>query len=202
MKNIKTTNYIILCILFISFLIQYPFYAIINILLSSVPLLNILPKLIFYIAIFICMIFVEKSFDKVNVLKTFLVAGLIFIIQTLFQLFYYNIETALVIEVIKPIIFATVLLFGFAWILKKKIKLNRWFWIVGSFSVILNAILIILYYNRAKTTVETVGNDFLSYLRLLTQSTNISSVYSFMLSLLFYSVIYFVFYISIKDKNN
>ncbi len=195
MKN-KKINLIISIILMVSFLIEYPLRSALTNIFLYFPILTFLPNVVFYIAIFVSMLLIEKYYEKMNFLKTAILVLVILVVFMVSRLCSFGLLFALVAEILKTIISAIVLFFGLKWLLKRKANPNKFSILFIVISTLANIVFNILEYKRIASLVVNVGNELFSYLILITPSI---SVYNILAGFAFYIIVFFAFYLFIRD---
>ena len=187
----------IMLILALSFLIESPLRTtILSILSFSQPLAYIVTSVVFYVALFGCILIALKpNITSKSVLKLICLVLGFFIFEQIVSVFLFNEIIALAYEIIRPLIIFVVILLESQWVLKNKLNLNKLGWIILGSAFILGSLFNILEYIRVITMVQNMGNIFFSYLSILTQS---NSVYSIAAKLCTYI---FAFALFIKKDN-
>ena len=200
MNSTKQKQISSMLILAVSFLIESPLRTtILSILSFSQPLGYIVTSIVFYIALFGCFLIASKpNISSKSVLKSICLALGFFIFEQIISVFLFSEIIALVYEIIRPLIIFVVILLGSHWLLKNKLNLNKLSWIILGGAFILGALFNVLEYIRVITMIRNMGNDFFSYLSMLTPS---NSVYSIVAKLCTY-IFTIVLFTQNKDSNN
>ncbi len=146
----------------------------ISILSFSQPLAYIVTSIVFYVALFGCfLIALKPNITSKTVIKSICLAFGFFIFEQIISVFLFSEIIALVYEIIRPLIIFVVILFGNQWLLKNKLNLNKLSWIILGGAFILGALFNVLEYMRVITMMQNMGNDFFSYLSMLTPSNSV-----------------------------
>ena len=200
MNSTKQKQILIMLILAASFLIESPLRTtILSILSFSQPLGYIVTSIVFYIALFGCFLIASKpNISSKSVLKSICLVVGFFIFEQIVSVFLFSEIIALVYEIIRPLIIFVVILLRSQWLLKNKLNLNKLSWIILGGAFILGALFNVLEYIRVITMIRNMGNDFFSYLSMLTPS---NSVYSIAAKLCTY-IFTLVLFTQNKDSNN
>lgn len=174
----KAKQLSILIILAISFLIEFPLRTtVLSILFFSQPLAHIITSVAFYVALFACFLIVlNPKITSKSVVKSICVVVVFAVFEKIVSVFLFGEIFALAYEIIRPLLIFAVIVWANYWILESKINTNKVFLsIMGAF-FFLGALFNILEYIRMITTIQTMGNDYFSYLSLLTPSNSIYNI--------------------------
>ena len=200
MNSTKQKQIGVLLILAVSFLIEAPLRTkTISILSFLQPVAYIVTSIVFYVALVICFLIAFKpNIISKSVLKSICLALGFFIFEQIISVFLFSEIIALVYEIIRPLIIFVVIALGSRWLSKNKLNLYKisWIMLVGMF--VLGTLFNILEYTRMMAVIQNMGNDFFSYLSLLTPS---NSVYSILAKLCTY-IFTFVLYVQNKKLEN
>ena len=190
----------IMLILALSFLIESHLRTtILSILSFSQPLAYIVISIVFYVALVGCfLIALKPNITSKAVLKSICLALGFFIFEQIVSAFLFSEIIALAYEIIRPLIIFVVIFLGSQWLLKNKLNLNKLSWIILGCVFVLGALFNVSEYVRIITAVQNMGNDFFSYLSMLTPS---NSVYSIVAKLCTY-IFTLVLFTQNKDSNN
>ena len=200
MNSTKQKQISSMLILAVSFLIESPLRTtILSILSFSQPLAYMVTNIVFYVALFGCFLIVLKpNISSKSVLKLICLVVGFFIFEQIVSVFLFSEIIALVYEIIRPLIIFVVILLGSHWLLKNKLNLNKLSWIILGGVFVLGTVFNVLEYIRLITAIENMGNEFFSYLSMLTPS---NSVYSIVAKLCTY-IFTLVLFIQNKYSNN
>ena len=190
----------IMVILALAFLIESPLRTTMLLILSfSQPLAYIVTSIIFYVALVGCfLIALKPNITSKSVLKSICLALGFFIFEQIVSVFLFSEIIALAYEIIRPLIIFVVILLGSHWLLKNKLNLNKLSWIILGGVFVLGTVFNVLEYIRLITAIKNMGNEFFSYLSMLTPS---NSVYSIVAKLCTY-IFTFVLYVQNKKLEN
>ena len=193
----STKQILIMLILAGSFLIEVPLRTVILSMLSfSQPLAYIVISIVFYVALFGCfLIALKPNISSKSVLKSICLVVGFFIFEQIISVFLFSGIIALAYEIIRPLIIFVVLFLGSRWLLKNKLNLSKLSWIILGGAFILGALFNVLEYIRIITMMQNMGNDFFSYLSMLTSA---NSVYNALAKLCTYI---FTFALFIRKDN-
>ncbi len=200
MNSTKQKQILIMLILAVSFLIEVPLRTVILSILSFLqPLAYIVTSIIFYVALVGCfLIALKPNITSKSVLKSISLVLGFFIFEQIVSVFLFSQIITLAYEIIRPLIIFVVILLGSHWLLKNKLNLNKLSWIILGGVFVLGTVFNVLEYIRLITAIENMGNEFFSYLSILTPS---NSVYSIAAKLCTY-IFTLVLFIQNKDSNN
>ncbi len=198
MNSTKQKQISTMLILAVSFLIESPLRTTILSLLSFLqPLAYIVTSIIFYVALVGCfLIALKPNITSKSVLKSICLVLGFFIFEQIVSVFLFGEIVALVYEIIRPLIIFVVILLGSQWVLKNKLNLNKLSWIILGAVFVLGSLFNILEYIRVITMMQNIGNNFFSYLSILTPS---NSIYSIVAKLCTYI---FTFVLLIQNKKS
>ena len=197
MNSTKQKQISIMLILAISFLIESPLRTtMLSILSFSQALAYLVTSIVFYVALVGCFLIVLKpNISSKSVLKSICLALGFFIFEQIVSVFLFSEIIALVYEIFRPLFIFTVIFLGNRWLLQYKLSFNKLVWVILGGVFILSALFNVLEYIRLITMIKNMGNDFFSYLSVLTPS---NSVYNTLAKLCTY-VFTFTLFI---NKNN
>ena len=192
MNSTKQKQILVMLILAVSFLIEVPLRTVILSILSfSQPLGYIVISIVFYVALFGCfLIALKPNISSMSVLKSICLALGFFIFEQIISVFLFSEIIALVYEIIRPLIIFVVILLGSQWLLKSKLNLNKLSWIILGGAFILGALFNVLEYIRVITTMQNMGNDFFSYLSMLTPSNSVYNTLSKLCTYIFTFILF------------
>ena len=178
MTSTKQKQILIMLILAAAFLIEYPLSTTLFSILSFLqPLAYIVTSVVFYVALAVCFLIVLKpNITSKSVLKSICLALGFFVFEQIISVFLFGEIIALVYEIIRPLIIFVVIVLGSRWLLKNKFNLNKLSWIILCGVFVLGALFNVLEYVRMITVVQNVGNEFFSYLGMLTPSNSVYSM--------------------------
>lgn len=178
MNSTKQKQISIMLILATSFFIECPLkMTILSILSFSQSLAYIVTSVVFYVALAVCFLITSKpNITSTAVIKSICLALGLFIFEQIIPLFLFSEVIALVYEIIRPLIIFVVVLLGSRCLLKNELNLNKLSWIILGGVFILGAVLNVLEYIRMITAIQNMGNDFFSYLSIVTLSGSIYSI--------------------------
>ena len=161
-----------------SFLIESPLRTtMLSILSFSQPLAYIVTSIVFYVALALCFLIAFKSdIPSRSVIKSSCLALGFLVFEQIISVFLFSEIIALVYEIIRPLIIFVVILLASRWLSKNKLNLNKLSWIVLFGVFVLGALFNVLEYIRMITAIQNMGNDFFSYLNLLTPSNSVYSI--------------------------
>ncbi len=198
MNYTKQNQISIILILAVSFLIESPLRTImLSILSFSQPLAYIVISIVFYVALVGCfLISLKPNITSKSVVKSICLVFGFFIFEQIISVFLFSEIIALAYEIIRPLILFVVILLGSQWLLKNKLNLNKLSCIILGGLFILSALFNILEYVRMITAIQNMGNDFFSYLSLLTPSNSVYSIASK------FSTYIFTFVLFIQNKKS
>ena len=201
MNSTKQKQISIMLILVPSFLIESLLRTtMLSILSFSQPLAYIVTSIVFYVALALCFLIAFKSdISSRSVIKSSCLALGFLVFEQIISVFLFSEIIALVYEIIRPLIIFVVILLASRWLLKNKLNLNKLSWIVLFGVFVLGALFNVLEYIRMITAIQNMGNDFFSYLNLLTPS---NSVYSIVAKLCTYIFTYVLLIQNKKTENN
>lgn len=201
MNSTKKKQISIMLILAPSFLIESPLRTtMLSILSFSQPLAYIVTSIVFYVALALCFLIAFKSdIPSRSVIKSSCLALGFLVFEQIISVFLFSEIIALVYEIIRPLIIFVVFLLASRWLSKNKLNLNKLSWIVLFGVFVLGALFNVLEYIRMITAIQNMGNDFFSYLNLLTPS---NSVYSIVAKLCTYIFTYVLLIQNKKTENN
>ena len=187
-------------ILALAFLIESPLRTtMLSILSFSQPLAYIVTSIVFYVALVGCfLISIKLNITSKSVVKSICLVLGFFIFEQIVSVFLFSEIIALAYEIIRPLIIFVVILLGSHWLLKNKLNLNKLSWIILGGVFVLGTVFNVLEYIRLITAIENMGNEFFSYLSMLTPS---NSVYSIVANLCTY-IFTLVLFTQNKDSNN
>ena len=178
MNSIKQKQILILLILVASFLIEVPLRTtILSIFSFSQSLAYIVTSIVFYVALCVCFLIDSKpnTTSKIVVKSIFLVLGF-FVLEQIISVFLFNEIIALAYEIIRPLLIFVVIALGSRWLSKNKLNLYKISWIILVGVFVLGALFNVLEYTRMMSVIQNMGNDFFSYLSLLTPSNSLYSI--------------------------
>ena len=200
MNSTKQKQISSMLILAASFLIESPLRTtILSILSFSQPLAYIVTSIVFYVALVGCfLISIKPNITSKSVVKSICLVLGFFIFEQIVSVFLFSEIIALAYEIIRPLIIFVVILLGSHWLLKNKLNLNKLSWIILGGVFVLGTVFNVLEYIRLITAIENMGNEFFSYLSMLTPS---NSVYSIVAKLCTY-IFTLVLFTQNKDSNN
>ena len=200
MNSTKQKQISIMLIFAVSFLIEFPLRAtIISIFSFLQPLAYMAMSIVFYVALFACFLIVLKpNIALKTVIKSVCLALGFFIIEQIISMVLFSEIIALLYEIIRPLIVFFVIFLGCYWLIKYKLNFNKGVWIILGGLFVLGAVFNVLEYIRLITVIENMGNDFFSYLTLLTLS---NSVYTILAKLCTY-IFTLLLFIQNKDSKN
>ena len=197
MKLINKNQISIMSVLLVSFLIESPLRTtMISILSFSQPLAYIVTSIGFYVALVgRLLIALKPNISSKSVLKSICLVFGFFIFEQIVSVFLFSEIIALVYEIIRPLIIFLVVLLANRWVLQSKHSFNKSVWVILAVAFACGALFNVLEYNRLIAEVENMGNDFFSYLSMLTLS---NSIYNILAKLCTYI---FTFTLFIKKEN-
>ena len=174
MTSTKQKQFSIMLILAAAFLIESPLRTTLFSIFSFLqPLAYILTSIVFYVALFACfLIALKPNITSKMVLKSIFLALGFFIFEQIISVFLFSEIIALMYEIIRPIIIFVVILLGSHLLLKSKLNFNRSSWIILGVVFVLGALFNVL----ELTVVQNKGNEFFSYLSMLTPSNSAYSI--------------------------
>ena len=178
MNSIKRKQIPILLILVASFLIEVPLRTtILSIFSFSQSLAYIVTNIVFYVALCVCFLIDSKPniTSKIVVKSICLVLGF-FVLEQIISVFLFSEIIALAYEIIRPLLIFVVIALGSRWLSKNKLNLYKISWIILVGVFVLGALFNILEYTRMMSVIQNMGNDFFSYLSLLTPSNSLYSI--------------------------
>ena len=168
----------IMLVMAISFLIESPLRTtILSIFSFSQPLAYIVTSIVFYVALSVCFLIISKpNITSKTVVKSICLALGFFVFEQIISLFLFSEIIALVYEIIRPLVIFLVIVLGSHWLLENKLNLNKFSWIILVGVFVFGALFNIIEYIRMITAIQNMGNDFFSYLILLTPSNSVYSI--------------------------
>lgn len=171
----QITTFIILAI---SFLIECPLRTIIISMLSfSQSLAYIITGMVFYIALFACfLIAFGSNITSKTIIKLICVVLAFFAFEKIMSLFLFSEFVALAYEIIRPLLIFIVILFANGCLTKTKFSLNKWFWVILGCVFVIGTLFNVLEYVRISAAMQSMENDFYSYLNLLIPSNSIYTI--------------------------
>ena len=178
MNSIKRKQIPILLILVASFLIEVPLRTtILSIFSFSQSLAYIVTNIVFFVALCVCFLIDSKPniTSKIVVKSICLVLGF-FVLEQIISVFLFSEIIALAYEIIRPLLIFVVIALGSRWLSKNKLNLYKISWIILVGVFVLGALFNILEYTRMMSVIQNMGNDFFSYLSLLTPSNSLYSI--------------------------
>ena len=168
----KQKRIIIMTILFVAFLIEFPCrMAVISYLYFASPLNHIIIGIIFYTALFASfMIILKPNITSKLVLKTTLIVGGFLVFEEIISNFFYNLNFVLVYEIIRPVLIFGVIFALAHWVLKSKVNISKAFLVIASGIFTFRTVFIILEYLRAIFQSLHIEEESTLYLQSLTMS--------------------------------
>ena len=191
MNSIKQKQISILLILVASFLIEVPLRStILSIFSFSQSLAYIVTSIVFYVALCVCFLIDSKPniTSKIVVKSICLVLGF-FVLEQIISVFLFSEIIALAYEIIRPLLIFVVIALGSRWLSKNKLNLHKISWIILVGVFVLGALFNVLEYTRMMSVIQNMGNDFFSYLSLLTPSNSLYSITAKLCTYIFASVL-------------
>lgn len=184
--------FLIAVVLFIAFLIESPLYTQTVALFSFIPAFRyLIVGIIGYIATPACILLITKQYFSIaNFFKAF---GLIFIFAVIDRIIKMLLFTEIVIlfyQIIRPVIEVVFICLAIKLISKCKFKKDMKLFVFGVIAFMLGVVLNVLEYVRMITAMQGIGNDFFSYLSVLTIS---NSLYNIMAIFCGYIIIFIAF---------
>lgn len=175
MNSKKSKQIWIFIILGISFLIEQPLRTtVISFLSFSQPLAYLITSLIFYIALFACFLVILKPNLTLKVItKTFCIVIAFFTLEQIISSLLFSEIFALVYKIVRPILIFFIIRLSYGWLLKTKFTFKKQIRVALGITFVVGALFNILEYIRIDALVQSMGNDFFSYLTLLTDSNSI-----------------------------
>ena len=178
MNSIKQKQISILLILVASFLIEVPLRTtILSIFSFSQSLAYIVTSIVFYVALCVCFLIDSKPniTSKIVVKSICLVLGF-FVLEQIISVFLFSEIIALAYEIIRPLFIFVIIALGSRWLSKNKLNLYKISWIILVGVFVFGALFNVLEYTRMMSVIQNMGNDFFSYLSLLTPSNSLYSI--------------------------
>ncbi len=205
MKQNKLKYLIIGLILFVTFLLDGPLWSeFIKILyFTGIPsnLLILFINFLYYIGLILCtIILTNEKFCLCNLIK---ISGIIIafmIIESLTNTIT-NSEAflSLVYSIVKPIITVTFICLAYKSVCKCRIIKNRKLTIAFIALFLLSTIFNIFKYFRVQTVMDSLNNEFYSYLTLLSSN---NSIYAYLSQICMYGLIFIAFIWLEKSTEN
>ena len=178
MNSIKQKQISILLILVASFLIEVPLRTtILSIFSFSQSLAYIVTSIVFYVALCVCFLIDSKpNITSKTVVKSICLVLGFFVLEQIISVFLFSEIIALAYEIIRPLLIFVVIALGSRWLSKNKLNLYKISWIILVGVFVLGALFNVLEYTRMMSVIQNMGNDFFSYLSLLTPSNSLYSI--------------------------
>lgn len=174
MNSNKSKQILIMIILAISFLIEFPLRMTVISILSFFQPLAYITSFVFYIALFACFLIVLKpNITSKSIIKSICVAVAFGIFEQIIPMFLFNAVLALAYEIIRPLLIFAVILWANYWILGSKIYINKVFLSIIGVLFVLVALFNILGYIQMIAAVQNMGNDFFSHISLLSLGNSV-----------------------------
>lgn len=163
----------------IAFLIDAPLRILINSAFPNVIISRVIPVIIIYISMILCILISVKPFIKtVNVFKAIAAVLVFAVLDSLLSRFALSLIIALIYQILRPALLAVIFVFTFRMITKRRVTMCKpiAILIVCVFAVgTVCSILQYIFINSAMQYYQGLGNDFFSYLNLLSPSSGIIS---------------------------
>lgn len=163
----------------IAFLIDAPLRFLINSAFPNVIISRVIPVIIIYIAMILCILISVKPFIKtVNVFKAIAAVLVFAVLDSLLSRFALSLIIALIYQILRPALLAVIFVFAFRMITKRRVTMCKpiAILIVCVFAVgTVCSILQYIFINSAMQYYQGQGNDLFSYLNLLSPSSGIIS---------------------------
>ena len=178
MNSIPKKQISIIFVLVASFLIESPLRTIIHLALSfSQPLVYLVTSIVFHVALFACFIIdLKPNITSKSVIKSIGLVFGFFVLEQIISIFLFSAIIALVYEMIRPLIIFVVILLESRLQSNCKHNFNKLIWIILVSIFVLGAWFNVLEYIRLITVTQNMGNDFFSYLSILTPSNSVYNV--------------------------
>lgn len=141
----------------------------------------------------------KTNLTSKSIIKFICIIGAFFVLEQIISLLLFNEIFTLIYEIIRPLFILLFVLLAKIWLSETKFDFNKWTWFILGGAFVLGALFNVLEYVRIRTLMQSIGNDFFSYLTLLTPS---NSIYVILAKLCTY-IFTFILLIQNKDlKNN
>lgn len=155
------------------------------------PLVYIVTNIAFYAALVGCfLITLIPNITWKEIVKAICLVVAFFMVEQIISVFLFLEVLALGYEIVRPLLLLAVLLFGSRWVLKSKLCINKLSWILLGGVFLFGVLFHALDYIQLMSTMENMGDNFASYLNMLTSA---NSVYNIVATLCTYIFIFILF---------
>ncbi len=204
MNSNKSKQILIMIILAVSFLIEFPLrMTAISILSFFQPLAYIITSFVFYISLFACFLIVLKpNITSKSIIKSICVAVAFGVFEQIIPMFLFNEVFALAYEIIRPLLIFAVILWANYWIFGSKIYINKVFLSIIGVLFVLVALFNILGYIQMIAAVQNMGNDFFSHISLLSLGNSVYNMLAEFSTYVFTFITLMFSQKSISNKNS